>query len=214
MLKTISPAGCSVTSRNRCRRTTPELAVLGVDDGAFIPDRRMKQRTILVAVLFRGYRIHAVRIGRIEVDGRDADRVLRSMLKNLRVEVILLSGISFAGFNLIDIAKLARETGRPVIAVSGKEPENRAVERALRAHFADWKERLKIVRAAGKINCFKSVAEEPELYFEVKGASRSFAERVVGSYAYISRLPEPIRVAGILAKGLSRIACPNLITVP
>jgi endonuclease V-like protein UPF0215 family len=197
-----------VTSRNRCRRTTPELAVIGVDDGAFIPNRQLKQRTILVAVLFRDRSIRAVRIGRIEVDGNDALEVLRSTIKNLKFHVILLSGISFAGFNLIDIAKLAQQTRRPVIAVTGSEPENRAVEHALRAHFADWKERLKVVNAAGRIFRIRTAAEEPPLYFEVKGASRSFAERILRSYSYVSRLPEPIRVAGMLAKGLSRAASP------
>lgn len=160
---------------------------------------------MLVAVLFKDSEICAIRVGRIEVDGTDAARTLMSMLKNLRFKAVLLSSISFAGFNLIDIGKLARRTRKPVIAITGKKPENWAVKRALRTHFADWRERVRIVNAAGRIYRFKPIAGEPEVYFEVKGAKPALARHLIRSYALISRLPEPVRVAGILAKGLSQI---------
>ena len=198
-------AGYLVTSQNHYRRTARKLRVVGVDDGAFAPHIRSGQHTILVAVLFRDLSLHTIRVGRIEVDGTDATSVLLSMIRNLRFDVVMLSGISFGGFNLINLSKLARALGKPVIAVSGKKPENVAVEKALRSHFNDWKDRMKIVRAAGRIHSIKPLAAEPALYFEVKGCSAVFAKGVIRSYAIISRLPEPIRVAGILARGLSRL---------
>jgi uncharacterized protein len=203
--KTTLLAGYLVTSQNPYRRTVPELRVVGVDDGAFAPHIRSGQHTILVAILFRDLSIHTIRVGRIEVDGTDARSVLTSMLKNLRFDVVMLSGISFGGFNLINLSKLARALGKPVIAVTGKKPENVTVEKALRSHFNDWKDRMKVVRAAGRIHSIKPLAAEPALYFEVKGGSPDFAKGVIRSYAIISRLPEPIRVAGILARGLSRL---------
>lgn len=178
---------------------------MGVDDGAFAPHIRSGQHTILVATLFRDLSIHTIRVGRIEVDGTDATSVLTSMLRDLNFDVVMLSGISFGGFNLINLNKLARALGKPVIAISGKKPENGTVERALKSHFNDWKDRMKVVRAAGRIYSIKPLAVEPALYFEVKGGSPSFAKRIIRSYAMISRLPEPIRVAGVLAKGLSRL---------
>ena len=174
-----------------------------MDDGAFVPHNRTGQRTILVAALFTNLSMRAIRIGTITVDGIDATSALNSMLKNLRFDVVLLSGISFGGFNLINLSRLAKELGKPVIAISGKKPENESVRRALRAHFEDWKDRMKSVRAAGRIHSIKPLREEPTLFFEVKGAKPAFARRIIRSYAIISRLPEPIRAAGILAKGLS-----------
>ena len=49
----------------------------------------------------------------------------------------------------------------------------------------------------------RPLKDEPKLYFEVKGATPDFARRVISRTAVISRLPEPIRVARIIVKGLS-----------
>lgn len=192
-------------SRSPYRSTRHDLKIVGVDDGTFPLVRKPGQRALLVAVLFHHSRISSVKLGRILVDGRDANQKLASILKPLTFDVTMLSGISFGGFNLVDIAELAKSTHRPVIAISREKPDNAAVLRALRKHFADWEERWRIVRRAGSLYAFKPLRVEPALYFEVKGASPSFAKRVIASAATISRLPEPIRVAGIVARGLSGI---------
>ena len=162
-------------------------------------------------MLFGGSRILDVRVGQIQVDGRDANNVLASLLSPLTFHVILLSGISFGGFNLVDISQLARRMRLPVIAIIGEKPDNASVRKALRAHFGDWKERWDIVRATGELHSTKPLPDEPKLYFEVRGATPEFAKRVITSTAAISRLPEPIRVARILARGLSELMQPKVL---
>ena len=174
-----------------------------MDDGAFPKDRDTNQSTLILAVLLQNSRILSIKVGRITVDGTDATRVLVSLVRSMRYDAILLSGISFGGFNLVDIRKLSQATHRPVIAITGGRPNNAAVLSALRKHFPDWKERWRIVKDAGRLYSCKPLAKEPELYFEVRGASAAFAKKAISSTAAISRLPEPIRVAGILAKGLT-----------
>ena len=177
-----------------------------MDDGAFPKDRAKSQSTLILAVLLENSRILTVKMGRITVDGTDATRVLRSLVRRMRYDAILLSGISFGGFNLVDIRKLSQATHKPVIAITGERPNNAAVLRALRKHFPDWKERWRMVKSAGRLYSCKPLAKEPQLYFEVRGASATFAKRAISSSAMISRLPEPIRVAGILARGLTPLA--------
>jgi len=63
-----------------------------------------------------------------------------------------------------------------------------------------------MIRSAGRIYSYAPLRKEPRLYFEVKGATAPFAKKAIGSTAAISRLPEPIRVARILARGLSSLA--------
>jgi endonuclease V-like protein UPF0215 family len=205
MLRTILQADSSDLSRSLYRNTRRDLKIVGVDDGAFSPVKGLGEQALLVAVLFNHSRISSVRLGRILVDGRDGNKVLASILKPLRFDVTMLSGISFGGFNLVDIEELAKSTRRPVIAISREKPDNESVLRALRKHFADWEERWRIVQRAGRLYTFKPLQVEPALYFEVKGASPSFAKEAIASAATISRLPEPIRVAGIVARGLSGI---------
>jgi endonuclease V-like protein UPF0215 family len=203
MLRTISLEDCLVTSRSRFGKTRLELRIVGVDDGAFSPTRDHRETALLLAVLLKGFRIQSVLLGRIQIDGTDASHVLKVLLRRVRFEVVMLSGISFGGFNLIDISKLAREIRKPVIAVSGEKPDNRAVQKALKTHFPDWEMRWNIVRSAGRLYSCKPLENEPRLYYEVKGATPDFANKVISSTAAISRLPEPIRVARILARGLS-----------
>jgi endonuclease V-like protein UPF0215 family len=59
-----------------------------------------------------------------------------------------------------------------------------------------------MVKHAGPLYSCKPVPDEPKLYFEVKGESPAFARRMITSSSFVSRLPEPVRVAGVLAKGL------------
>jgi len=192
-----------VLSRSRSRRMGPlDLGIVGVDDGAFDTSRG-DRRAILLAVLLRCSRICGVKVGTIEVDGNDAPIILRELLRSIRFDLVMLSGISFGGFNLIDVSELAHDLHKPVIAISGEKPNNRSVRAALRGHFDDWENRWRIVRSAGKIYSCKPLTSEPRVYFEVKGANSNFAKRVIAATALISRLPEPVRVARILARGLS-----------
>ena len=177
-----------------------------MDDGVLPAPRTRGQSTLFVVVLFQGSRILTMRIGNITVDGTDATRVLHSLVRRLRYDAILLSGISFAGFNLVDIKNLSHLTRRPVIAVTGERPDNVAVRSALRKHFVDWKERWRVVRNAGRLYSCTPLASEPNLYFEVRGAAATFAKSIISSSAVISRLPEPIRVAGLVARGLTPLS--------
>jgi len=174
-----------------------------VDDGAFSPRKERGIRALLVAVLCKRSRIEAVKIATIEVDGTDAGNVLRGMLRRIRFDLVMLSGITFGGFNLIDITTLARDLHRPVIAISGERPNNQAVRKALRDHFDDWEKRWRSVRSAGKLYSCKPLRCEPSIHFEVKGTTPNVAKRIVTRTAVISRLPEPIRIARRVAKGLS-----------
>lgn len=182
-----------------------DLKIAGVDDGAFSASKTTGERALLLAVLFRRSNIQAVRTGTIEVDGTDGQTVLKSLVRSLSSDLVMLSGISFAGFNIIDISKLAHELKKPVLAISGDKPDNRAVRKALKDHFADWEKRWSSIRSAGKLYSCRPLKDEPKLYFEVGGAKADFGNSVISRTAVISRLPEPIRVARIMAKGLSSL---------
>ena len=188
--------------QNRSRSTNPRLLrIIGVDGGAVSSAREGK--TALLVVLLAGPRILDVRTGEIGVDGLDAQRVLVSLLKPLSYDIVMLSGISFAGFNLVDLKLLAREVGKPVIAVIRERPDNKAVRDALRKHFRDWRQRWRAVKDAGRLYSCRPIPDEPKLYFEARGCSPSSARRMIVSSSAVSRLPEPVRVAGIVARGMS-----------
>lgn len=173
-----------------------------MDGGPIFQPRDPTGYTFLVAALLEGSRILDVKIGTIRIDGLDSQRVLLALLKGLSYDAIMLSGVAFGGFNVIDIMKVARKVRKPVIVIIRDPPDNKAVRNALRKHFRDWRQRWERVRHAGPMHSCKPMVDEPSLCYEVRGASPAFARRIIIASCTVARLPEPVRVAGIIAKGL------------
>ena len=180
---------------------------LGIDDGpSTLPSEPRKSRhhyASLVAVWFAGLTVDDIRIGVVQVDGLDATDVILRLTSRRRVDVIFLSGASFAGFNIADSGRLHRILHVPVIVISREKPNNASVKRALKNHFADWKTRWDLVRRLGRIHSYAPKSAEAPLYFEAIGISATDAKKIIRAYCITSRVPEPIRVAGIVAKGLA-----------
>jgi hypothetical protein len=152
-------------------------------------------------------RLIDVRLGRIEVDGMDVTSVISGLLRHLKFDVIFTSGITFAGFNVLNTSKLHEATRKPVIVISGERPDNAAVKAALQKHFVDWDYRWALIESLGRLHTFRPIHHEPQIYFEVIGISPVLARGIIRSFCFISRIPEPLRVARLVARGLNQISC-------
>jgi uncharacterized protein len=173
--------------------------VIGIDDGPFA---KQQETAPLVAALLEGHHLKDVRVSRITVDGLDATARAVKLLRKWKPAPILLSGVTFAGFNLIDPHILHRTYSVPVIVVIGSRPDNSAVKRALVKHFPDWKRRWEILFSLGPLRKIRTNPDEPPIYYEAIGCTTREAARILQANSYISRMPEPVRVAGLLAHGL------------
>ncbi len=190
--------------RRAVSRDTRVASCIGIEDGPFIPRRLGGSKAPLVAVKLEGPHITAVRAGWIGVDGMDGTERALKLLKSLSVldSPILLAGVTFGGFNLVDPRRLQQMFKVPTIVVVGSRPNNRAVKRALVRHFLDWRERWRIIRSLGPLRTVRTVASENPLFYEAFGCSSSVAQRILAGWALVSRIPEPLRVAGLVARGL------------
>jgi len=185
-----------------------QVKVVGVEDGGFPspspPDSR-HGKGLLVCVLMNGPWIEAVQMRAITVDGTDATARLLEMLDEFTFDAILLGGISFAGFNLIDPNKVYAVFNKPVIVVSKERPDNTAVKRALTSHFEDWSIRWEIIEKLGGIHEILSMQGEAPIYIEVIGAEVYWAQKLIRNLSSRCRIPEPVRVARLIARGLTRV---------
>lgn len=181
-----------------------KLQVVGVEDGSFTKPIKNTSKALFIAVLLEGAHIIDLRLEKITVDGLDATEKLACMLRTLSFDVLMLAGVSFAGFNLVDPTVIFDEFRKPVIIVSRVKPNNLAVKEALFRHFSDWKVRWSIFEKLGDIYEIVSVPGEPPLYVEVVGTSYEWAGKLLRSLAFCCRVPEPLRVARLIAQGLSR----------
>ncbi len=190
--------------RRRASRNSTITSCIGIDDGPFLSRRLGGSRAPLVAVLLKGPHLVKARTAWIGVDGFDATGVASGMLSSLRAREspILLAGATFGGFNVINPRMLLRKFRTPTIVVIGSRPDNRAVKRALVRHFPDWKRRWRILSSLGPLRQAKTVQNESPLFYEAFGCGDDEARRILREWAYVSRIPEPLRVAGLVARGL------------
>jgi hypothetical protein len=187
------------------RAIKPEIRVLGVDDGVFIP--HSKALVPVVGVVFRGgYWLDGVMHTRIKVDGFDATKKIASMIihsphyKQLRV--IMLNGITFAGFNVVDIKKLYSRTKLPVIAVTRDKPNFTEIHEAL-THLPKSEQRWKAIMSASEIFEAYTRSKSEKIYVQSCGLMEEDTRKILKLTSTRSNIPEALRVAHLIASGVS-----------
>ena len=173
------------------------LRVLAIDDGFFKP--RQKGKVLLAGVVSRlDNRIEGIVSTTVSVDGLDSTRKIIEMLEKSKfksqVNFLILDGLNFAGFNIVDLPKLSKKLGIPAIAVLRKRPRMQKIEKAL-SSFKDKSKRMKLIEKAGEIHTGKKI------FFQCAGADRKTVKTVLAKTTKWSNLPEPLRLAHLIASG-------------
>lgn len=177
---------------------------IGFDDARF-DLKSISNTTQLIGVVCQGVRMVNVMSEKITIDGDDANEALIKMVKLNRkhVQYILTDTITFAGFNLINLKTIFRQTGKPIIAVTEKNVNLESVKKALINKFPDnYKSKLQNILESG--NLYKTKIETAgglsDIYFHVKGINIEKAELLLRKLCLDSKLPEPIRLAHIIGR--------------
>jgi len=177
----------------------PETRIMGIDDGSF---EKGDETTIIVGVIFRGgYWIDGMVSTSVKVDGMDATDRLIEMINNCKykdLRILMLSGITFGGFNVVDISRLSNETGLPVIVVIEKKPDFDSIMNAVK-NVEKHEERVKFMGHAGKV-----YTSDNGIHFQISGIDEETARRLIKRTSTHSFIPEPLRVSHIIASGISR----------
>jgi len=188
------------------RSVKPEIRVLGVDDGFFIP--HTKGKVDVIGVVYRGgYWLDGVMRTEVTIDGMDATEKIASMIKESphydQLRVVVLNGVTFAGFNVVDINELRKRVNLPVIAVTREKPNFAEIKKALE-NLPERERRWKAIENAGNIIKVKTRNTEEAVYMQIAGVSQKDAEKILRTTSTRSNVPEALRVAHIIASGLAR----------
>jgi endonuclease V-like protein UPF0215 family len=179
----------------------PEIRILGIDDGSLVDDN-----VLVVGVVFRGgFWIDGVLSTHIERDGLDATEKIIEMVnktKHKDLGVIMFDGVTFGGFNTIDIKKIHEKTALPCIIVIRKMPDMLSIKNALK-YLKNPEKREKMIENAGKIYKIE-LKDDKVLYYQFSGMEKEDAEKLIKITAIHSSLPEPVRVAHMIATGIVR----------
>ncbi len=190
----------------RFRSIKPEIRVLGIDDGEFVP--RTKGTVDVVGVVYRGgYWFEGVMRAEITIDGLDATEKIAAMIESSpyyrELRIVVLDGVTFAGFNVVDISKLSRRVDLPVISVARKKPDLEEIRSALK-NLPEFEIRWRAMENAGKIFEVETRKGENPVYMHIAGILREDAEKIMKKTSTRSLIPEALRVAHIIASGLTR----------
>jgi endonuclease V-like protein UPF0215 family len=177
-----------------------EIRILGIDDSPLICEDIL----VVGAVMRGGEWLEGVMSTHIKKDGFDATRKLADMVKGSKhygqIRVAMLSGVTMGGFNVVDIEELYHHTGIPVISVMRRPPDMDSIRRAL-VNLSEPGLRLEAMLKAGGPVELPSRRGKP-VYVQYKGLDADSVLSIVRSSSLHSRLPEPLRVAHLIATGI------------
>lgn len=175
-----------------------QIRVLGIDDSPFTFND--KSVTIIGIVMRPLNYIDAVIKSKVERDGTDSNIQLEEMINNSKykeqLRVIMLDGIALAGFNVVDIEKLNKNTKLPVLTITRDKPNFESMKRALKLNFNDWEKRWKIIQ---KGELFEIETKHKPIYVKFTGIDLREVKEVIKLTTVRGALPEPIRVAHLVA---------------
>lgn len=169
------------------------LRAVGFDDAPFA--RGWRGDVGLAGVVCADTRFEGLVWGRIRADGWNATQAILRLLVGGKflpqLHLVLTDGISFGGFNVVDLAALASGLGRPCLAVMRHPPDLAAVERAVR-RLPGAERRLAVMRRAGPVH------RHGPFTFQVCGAEAEAAARALARLTDRGSVPEPLRLAHLV----------------
>jgi uncharacterized protein len=142
-------------------------------------------------------------LGQLKVSGSDAtDRIasLYVKLKRNDINVLLLSGSVLSLYNIIDVDELHERISVPIVALTFKK-STANLERNVQAKFPSSVARPKIalLRRLGTPAKVQLSTGYP-IFVRAAGASLETAKKILDKFTLQGAIPEPIRVARLLAR--------------
>jgi len=176
--------------------------VFAFDDGGFT----FRKGTVAVAgvvVRLPSY-LEGAAVTECEIDGLDATQRIAEMVIASRfreqLKAIMLDGIALGGFNVVDLDELRNRTSLPVISVTRRRPDLKAIRRALELHFEDWERRVGLIEKYAPR--FLST-KRWHLFVSSSGMGEGEARELIDASVVRGNYPEPLRMAHIFAGAIT-----------
>ncbi|MGB9729386.1 MAG: DUF99 family protein [Thermoprotei archaeon] len=183
--------------------------LLGIDDGAFPSFVKIKKKTfktLLVGVLLTNMKLEWIGSELITVDGNEATDIIIKIVKKspIKPDIIFLSGISFAGFNIADPFKINNNLNIPIIIVVDRKPSMSSIKDALMKHFPDWENRWKIIEKTQPLIEIKQTEKSKPIYSYSLGLNDYLTIEIIKNTGLGGKLPEPLRLANMIATTITK----------
>lgn len=172
--------------------------VIGFDDFPF--ERGHRGNVKIVGVVYSGLCLEGVLSAQIRRDGCNSTPVLSQSIRKSKfypsLQLVMLQGIALGGFNVVDIQALSQNLALPVLVVSRRKPNLKAIKAAL-GKVRGGQQKWKLIQKAGAIEHIAGV------YVQCSGQTLKQAEQAIQRFAVHSNIPEPLRSAHLIAGGIA-----------
>lgn len=174
-------------------RQKRQIRAIGFDDAPFV--RHQITKVNLSGIICSNTRFEGMVWGAIEADGEDATEVICQLLIGKKflpqLHLVLLDGIGFGGFNLVDLPQLACSLGLPCVAVMRRPPNLAKMKQAM-SRLPHYEQRLHILQRAGHIYAY------PPFFFQVCGEQPEIIARALFQLTDCGKVPEALRLAHLI----------------
>jgi endonuclease V-like protein UPF0215 family len=174
--------------------------VVGFDDSPFDLEHRGDVR--VVGAVCARTRLDGVLSTTVRRDGSNATDRLIEVVGTSRfqahIRAILLQGIALAGFNVVDLERLGEALGIPVLVVVRKQPRLQMVKDALLERTAGGVEKWRLIEKHGPLERCGA------LWIQRVGLTLREAAELLAATTSHGNIPEPLRLAHIIAGGVER----------
>ena len=171
---------------------------MGIDDAGFKLKDNWDSVKVFGVVTRGSEFIEGVVQTEIEIDSKDPTTKIIKMIKQSNqidnVRAIFHSGITIAGFGVLDIQRIYNELKIPVIIVIKKYPDYPRIKSALEKHFMDHEVRWRL------INDLPPPKEmmETGLYVQSVGMEYDLAVELIQVCTKVGFIPEPLRISHMM----------------
>lgn len=173
--------------------------VVGFDDGPFA--RGGRGNVLVVGAVFAGTRLDGVLSATVRRDGDRATATLARLVAESRfaghLQAVMLQGIAFGGFNVVDIHALHRRLGLPVLAVMRRRPDLSAIRSVLLSRVPGGARKWARIERAGPVERAGAV------YVQRAGIGLDDAQTLLAATTLHGAVPEPLRAAHLIAGGVA-----------
>ncbi|MCS7138639.1 MAG: DUF99 family protein [Crenarchaeota archaeon] len=187
----------------RVKTSKKAIRALGIAESF----KRNSEKAILAGVVMRSdFLIDGFSFAKTTIMGDDATDSVIFLYRSLEredVNLIMISGTIISMYNIVDINRVFEETGKPVLAVTYRP--SKGVEETIKRHFPDnWENKLEAYRRLGSR---KEIILKTgfKVFVRNVGIDDFDSKIVLNRFIVFGRIPEPLRVARLLARSVVSI---------
>jgi len=178
------------------------IRALGVAESFY----ETSKKSILAGVVMRGdFLIDGFSFSFVTLRGNDATSSVIDLYTKLNrkdINVLMLGGVVISLYNIVEISKVYESLKIPIIAITYNESEG-LEEHIIKNFPNNYQEKLEAYKRLGKREKL-ILKTNKEVFVRAEGVDLESCKALLDRFTLNGKIPEPIRVARLLARSLLR----------